>query len=99
MKSSLPARTSCRLLASPCRRVQAKAVSGMYNHIKPNFDFIEAVLAAFPEDAVASPDEARVCIVLVRMTCYALMHVGLRCLQRKLPQRITLMFDEAAECA
>lgn len=72
MKSTLSARTPCRLLVARYRSVQPKAVSGMYNHIKPNFDYIEAVLAAFPEDAVASPDEARVCVVLVRMSRYAL---------------------------
>lgn len=37
-----------------------KAVEGQYNHIVPNFDYINAVLDAFPEDAVANPDEARV---------------------------------------
>lgn len=39
---------------------RCNAVDGMYNHIVPNFDYINQVLEAFPEDAVANPDEARV---------------------------------------
>ena len=47
--------------ASHARQSQrCKAVDGMYNHIVPNFDYINQVLEAFPEDAVANPDEARV---------------------------------------
>lgn len=49
-----------RLAGSTCRRVHAKGVSGIYNHVKPNQDFIDQVIRAFPEDAVANPDEARV---------------------------------------
>lgn len=40
---------------------RCKAVDGQYNHIVPNFDYINEVIKAFPEDAVANPDEARVC--------------------------------------
>lgn len=47
----------CGIVARP---VRAKAVDGMYNHIVPNFDYINAVIDAFPDDAVANPDEARV---------------------------------------
>jgi hypothetical protein len=45
----------------PGRQAQrCRAVDGQYNHIVPNFDYINAVLDAFPEEAVANPDEARV---------------------------------------
>jgi hypothetical protein len=55
-------RISLRRLAPPnrCQRLRVRAVEGQYNHIVPNFDYINAVLDAFPEGAVANPDEARV---------------------------------------
>jgi hypothetical protein len=49
-------------LVRPTRQAhRCNAVDGQYNHIVPNFDYINAVLEAFPEQAVANPDEARVC--------------------------------------
>ena len=37
-----------------------RAVAGEYNPIVPNFDFINPVLEAFPEEGVANVEEARV---------------------------------------
>ena len=44
----------------PRAGVRAHAVEGMYNHIVPNMDYVNQVIEAFPDDAVANPDEARV---------------------------------------
>jgi hypothetical protein len=61
LRVSLPVRRpALRLRASSRRDLRARAIEGEYNHIKPNFDYINMVLDAFPDAAVASPDEARV---------------------------------------
>lgn len=44
----------------PRASVRAHAVDGMYNHIVPNMDYVNKVVDAFPDAAVANPDEARV---------------------------------------
>lgn len=46
--------------AYPRASVRANAVDGMYNHIVPNMDYVNQVVEAFPDAAVANPDEARV---------------------------------------
>lgn len=43
------------------RTLRARAtIDGQYNPIVPNLPYINAVIDAFPEAAVATPDEARV---------------------------------------
>ena len=46
--------------SQPRASVRAHAVDGMYNHIVPNMDYVDEVTKAFPDAAVANPDEARV---------------------------------------
>ena len=49
-----------RRVAQRSRSVAVRVIPGFYNEKHPDPNYIDAVLDAFPDAAVANPDEARV---------------------------------------